>query len=150
VEWGGALYTSLPYREERMRTERMRKTQALYYQSHKAASKVSSKKWAEDNPEIVNANHARYMKAHPAVRRANEAARRTRKTRAGGSFTPVEWKSLCKKYRFRCLACNKRKPLQAEHVVPVSKGGSSNIRNIQPLCQGCNARKGTKSTDYRR
>ena len=48
-----------------------------------------------------------------------------------------------------CLCCNRRRKLTADHVIPVSKGGTSYISNIQPLCQPCNSSKGTKTTDFR-
>jgi 5-methylcytosine-specific restriction endonuclease McrA len=78
-----------------------------------------------------------------------DAARRTRKTKAGGSFSKAEWEALCAKYDYKCLACHQKKPLEPDHIKPVARGGTSNIDNIQPLCRNCNAHKGIKIIDYR-
>lgn len=61
----------------------------------------------------------------------------------------TEWKELCELYDHRCLACRKRLPLTADHIVPLSKGGSNHISNIQPLCNRCNTRKGAKIINYK-
>lgn len=74
---------------------------------------------------------------------------RTRKLGNGGEYTAQEWLDLCAKYNYRCLACERKRRLTADHVIPVSKGGTSNIDNIQPLCHSCNARKRDKIIDYR-
>lgn len=58
--------------------------------------------------------------------------------------------ALIAEYNFKCLHCGKIKPLTADHVVPIAKGGTSNIGNIQPLCKACNSSKGTNIVDYRR
>ena len=85
----------------------------------------------------------------PVVRVAIMARRRTRKTNAGGSFTAKEFVNLCNYYGNVCLCCNKKLPLTADHVIPVYKGGTSDISNIQPLCRICNSKKGIRTIDYR-
>jgi 5-methylcytosine-specific restriction endonuclease McrA len=39
--------------------------------------------------------------------------------------------------------------LTQDHVVPLARGGSNLIDNIQPLCASCNSSKGTQTIDYR-
>ena len=43
--------------------------------------------------------------------------------------------------------CQQIKPLTVDHVVPISKGGSNDISNIQPLCCNCNSKKNAKQID---
>jgi 5-methylcytosine-specific restriction endonuclease McrA len=57
---------------------------------------------------------------------------------------------LLAQHGHRCLCCGASEALTADHVIPVSKGGSSNIENIQPLCLPCNTRKGARIIDYRK
>lgn len=113
------------------------------------AKKASAKCYIKHKDEYGNKNNV-YRKSHPEVAKAAKAKRRTSISKAGGSFTSEQWTALCKINGNRCLCCNRKKRLEADHVIPVSKGGTSNISNIQPLCRSCNAKKGTKSTDYRK
>ena len=66
-----------------------------------------------------------------------------------GTHTQGKWIALCRRYRWRCVCCGRRGPLTKDHIIPISKGGSDHITNIQPLCQPCNSSKGTQATDYR-
>lgn len=60
----------------------------------------------------------------------------------GGSHTDQEWIALCVAHNGRCMQCKKRKPLTMDHIIPVSKGGTDDITNIQPMCRSCNSKKG--------
>jgi 5-methylcytosine-specific restriction endonuclease McrA len=73
-----------------------------------------------------------------------------------GSYTVSEWIDLKNKYGNQCLCCARHESelesvLEQDHVIPLSKGGSNWISNIQPLCADCNGMggKGTKIIDYR-
>lgn len=110
---------------------------------------IRGRKYIEENREVCRARCREYQKKNPEVFKAIANKRKTAKTNAGGSFSVAEWKALCKKYNNRCLCCGKRRKLTADHVIPVSKGGTSNIENIQPLCGPCNSSKRDKTIDYR-
>ena len=47
---------------------------------------------------------------------------------------------ICDKYR--CVKCGSRENLEIDHMVPLARGGSSRLENLQLLCQDCNRRKG--------
>lgn len=73
---------------------------------------------------------------------ANNNARRRGRVKNGGSFTAAEWLAKQKEYGNRCAACGAETKLQVDHKIPLALGGSNRIKNIQPLCRNCNARKG--------
>lgn len=80
-----------------------------------------------------------------------ERKRELRKKSNGGSHTFGDWLTLKAQYNFTCPCCKKSEPeikLTEDHIIPISKGGSDNIENIQPLCSLCNSKKLTKIVKY--
>ena len=87
-----------------------------------------------------------------ASMKSGYAKRRKLEINMGGNYSNKEWADLKARYENKCLACGLNeceRPLTADHVIPLSLGGSNEIINIQPLCKPCNSRKYTKTTDYR-
>lgn len=127
--------------------EKERARAAERYRKDRESILRKNQEWRKRNPDKARAINRR---TSPAKRKAIHYAWVARKKANGGTFTDAEWVALCERYDNRCLCCGEQKPLTADHVIPLSKGGSNYITNIQPLCQSCNSSKGTKETDYRR
>lgn len=78
--------------------------------------------------------------------------RQLRKKGVGGAHTVGEWEALKAHYDHKCLCCGKQEPeieLTRDHVIAITKGGTDDIENIQPLCRGCNAAKQANEIDFR-
>lgn len=125
----------------------------------KETNRLRSRRYYHTNP-TVRAYHDQYEKRRretdPAFRerwrfykRQKNHQRRAQVTANGAMYTQAEWDRLCAFYNHRCLCCGKRRPLTVDHVVPVTKGGSNLIQNLQPLCRPCNSRKSDQTIDYR-
>jgi len=110
-----------------------------HYELNRDVIIARSKEWAEVNLEKVSQAKANNRRKRRAARHASS-----------GSFTAEEFKALCELYGNRCLACGDTgATLEADHVVPLTRGGSDDIDNIQPLCGSCNKKKFVNTIDYR-
>lgn len=110
-----------------------------HYEREREEVIARSKKWAQDNPEKVRSAKANNRRKRRAARHASP-----------GSFTAEEFEELCEGYGNRCLACGDTEAiLEADHVVPLTRGGSDDIGNIQPLCGSCNRKKFVNIIDCR-
>ncbi len=53
---------------------------------------------------------------------------------------------LLEKYKRKCAYCKKENiPLQIEHIVPKSRGGSNRVTNLTLACEKCNLKKANKT-----
>jgi len=70
---------------------------------------------------------------------------RAKKSNAQGKHSLKEWQELKILLGKHCLGCWKNNvQLAQDHIMPISKGGSDWINNIQPLCKSCNSSKHSK------
>ncbi len=74
--------------------------------------------------------------------------RRMRVARARGTHTHQQWVGLCAIFNHQCAACSRAAALTKDHIIPVSRGGSDAIGNLQPLCQRCNSVKFTRDISF--
>jgi 5-methylcytosine-specific restriction endonuclease McrA len=44
----------------------------------------------------------------------------------------------------RCVDCGSRERLEFDHIIPLSRGGSSTARNLELRCESCNRNKGAR------
>ena len=118
------------------------------------------RKWRAAHPDQNRERKRKWCAAHPEKVAAKSKAQHAKRKGNGGSYTAKQWLQLKKTYG-RCVGCGLSeaaiialgRTLAADHVLPIAKGGSSNIDNIQPLCHGrggCNNKKAARHIDYRR
>lgn len=83
-----------------------------------------------------------------AVAKANGDIRRIRELHADGSHTEDDWQRLLGACGSRCLRCSSEH-VSKDHIVPLARGGTDFIFNLQPLCRSCNSWKGIRIIDFR-
>ncbi len=133
--------------------ERMLRQCKAYRDSRQEYQKEKSRRYYERMKESVLKRTRKYQLENiDRVRQwaVIQMSKRRARIAAGGTFTLLEWTNLCARYNHRCLCCGRQTKLTPDHVVPISRGGSNTISNIQPLCGPCNSRKFTKTIDFRK
>jgi 5-methylcytosine-specific restriction endonuclease McrA len=105
-------------------------------------------KWRREHPKKMRSYQVKWEKKNPEYCRTKCRNRRALIKAAGGTHTPEEIEALAAKQNFKCAnpACRKsiRKKRHADHIIPLAKGGSNSIGNIQLYCPPCNHRKAAK------
>jgi 5-methylcytosine-specific restriction endonuclease McrA len=142
--------------------EYQREYQRRRYEANREAIIQRTRQYRETNREMVLARQRRYRQANPDKARESQRRyakgnpdqiltkahrQRARKRNAEGSHTAQEWLEVVWKQGFACATCREIKPLTRDHIIPLSKGGSNYISNIQGLCASCNSSKGAKMPD---
>jgi 5-methylcytosine-specific restriction endonuclease McrA len=148
----------VPYRDRERRraygrawmkrnAERAREAMRRWRSSHRLADRANKREYYARNAERVKAAVVAYRRANPEIVRVVRTLRRARELGAAGSHTNAEWLALVARYGGRRGYCGAVGPLEPDHRVPLSRGGSNDIENIIPACRRCNTRKRTLTED---
>lgn len=137
---------NMKYRAENR--EELRQYSARYNAEHHAERLAYGKLRREEHREELNARHRAYRRTHRGrmMHRVHQSTRRARKLENLGTYTAEDLQWQHKNQRGRCYYCKIKlgKKYHADHVIPLSRGGSNDISNIVVTCVTCNLRKSNK------
>lgn len=107
---------------------------------------ATARAWRHRNPEKSRATVKRWIAKNPERNKVINAKRRAALKEAEGSYTLAEIRQLLVRQKHKCVNCHAslRDGYHADHIMPLSLGGSNYIENIQLLCQPCNNSKYNK------
>lgn len=130
--------------------EREKERKRKWDVAHRERTNERNRQRYSKNPEKARLRSKFYREANAERYLALTQARRTRIAGNGGRFTAEVWREWCDLFGNQCVCCGRTDvKLTRDHVLPVTKGGNSNIENMQPLCKSCNSSKNNKHIDYR-
>ncbi len=127
------------------------KAQSKWAKANPEVMEIARKKWRDKNPNYHRDYIKKWNKRNKGKVRFYEKQREYRERNAEGSFTLKEWEIKKKFFKFKCAICKiseekllntTREGLTIDHIIPLIKGGTNYIVNIQPLCRKCNLKKG--------
>lgn len=152
--------------------ETLRAAKARYHQRHAKEIIAKVRRWTEENREYARNRQRIYRQSviakdpeafrqkrreqartlrqrDPARARASAVCKEAKRKKAPGKWTGRQWTALLNHYGHQCMRCSSAEDLTADHVVPIAKGGSNTIDNIQCLCRSCNSKKHLNTVDHR-
>jgi 5-methylcytosine-specific restriction endonuclease McrA len=111
----------------------------IWREKNRARLQAAARRRYHENPEVHVAKVLDWAKRNPQKRRNNENRRRTRAKQNGQlQVLPTE---LSRLYSSPCANCGSLNQIEADHIIPISRGGRHSVGNLQPLCRSCNASK---------
>ena len=135
----------------RRHPEKARDAMRRWREAHRELSRERNREqkralYARD-PEGQKARIAAYYSEHRQALRAKDHRRRRD---AEGDLTAAEWTELVRRFGGVCGYSAAPGQLQADHRIPLCRGGTNFIENIIPACARCNQRKGSETeTEFR-
>lgn len=132
--------------------ERRRESKQRYYFANadelRARQRQKNRRRYAANPRAALDYYKRWRERNLVKARAyvRAAGIKRRAASQGQHFTAQEWLALVEQHGSCCAYCETPSDrLEADHRVPLCRGGSNLIENILPACITCNRRKHRKT-----
>lgn len=123
--------------------QKVKAMNAAKYKSNPERYKADSAKWQKENPEKVRVRNSKWAKANKEKGASYTQSYRARKN--NNNKYDISDKFFINLYNSNCIYCGSSKEIQADHVIPVSRGGAQSVGNLVPACKPCNTSKGAKT-----
>lgn len=125
------------YREKNK--DKMKEYNKNYYENN--ADKI--KEYRENNKDKIKESRKKYLENNKDKIKGYIHKRRSLKLGNGGSYTKAQWLDTLEYFDYKCAytgECIKHN-CHVEHIVPLSKGGTSYIWNLVPSTASANLSK---------
>lgn len=146
------------YKEEHK--NELKKYQREYRAKHQEEKKEYAKKYYpkyyEDNKQSINKKHIDYNREYIKTPYGRELDRaKKHRHRAidylnGGSYTVEQWKDCLRFFNYECAYSGEKlkdSNTTVDHIIPLTKGGTSYIWNICPSIKQINLSKGNNELE---
>ncbi len=102
----------------------------------------SRRRYTKENKDKISAWNKNNFVKNRSTRSALNQARREAVKKAK-TFVIVD-KDINRVYSGNCIRCGSSENITADHIIPLSRGGSHGIGNLMSLCKSCNSSKHNK------
>lgn len=119
------------------------------YERYAEKNKEYSRKWSKENPEQIRQTRRLYYRKNKHIWIKTNSLRKARKNNAEGFYTHEDVECLHEAQDGKCIYCEigLEDGYHVDHLVPLSRGGSSWPENLALACPPCNQSKGNKTPE---
>ena len=116
------------------------------YREH---NKDKLKEYYENNKDSLTESRKEYREYNKDKIKGYNHKRRALKLGNGGSYTKEQWLDTLEYFDYKCAYTGEciKHSCHVEHIVPISKGGTSYIWNLVPSTESANCSKGNRGME---
>ena len=115
------------------------------YLAHRDENRARSTEYHRLHKGELDAKQKAYNQTAGGKQAKRRVMQKRRNEQRGGGLLDIKaFYVKCTEVGWHCRICGKKltkETVTIDHVVPVCRGGTNSIENLQPLCKHCNCKK---------